>query len=49
MQAQEKISVVEWKLYEKHLLNISKTEDVSVVKAKLKTIFSAIESNQGFE
>jgi len=49
MQSQEKISVIEWKRYEKHLLDISKTEDVSVVKEKLKITFSAIRTNQGFE
>ena len=49
MQTQEKISSTEWEKYEKHLLDISKTEDVKVVKEKLRNIFSAIQANQGFE
>ena len=49
MQNKEKISPAEWQKYEKHLLDISKTEDVQTVKEKLKTIHSQIEANHGFE
>lgn len=49
MQNQKRITSKEWKQYEKHLLEISKTDHVSVVKEKLANIHSAIQANQGFE
>jgi hypothetical protein len=49
MQNQDKVTKEEWKKYEKHLLDISKTEYVGDVKNKLKKIFEAIQKNQGFK
>ncbi len=48
VQNQEKITATEWKQYEKHLLEISKTEGTEVIKKKLITIHSQIKNNQGF-
>lgn len=49
MQNEEKITKLEWQQYEKHLLDISKTQSVKEVKEKLAGIFTAIKKNQGFK
>ncbi len=49
MQTQNKITAEEWQRYKKHLLDISKTEGVEVVKGKLKEVYLAIKKHNGFE
>ena len=49
MQNKDKITKDEWRRYEIHLLEISKSEYVEQVKEKLKKIFNIIKQNQGFK
>lgn len=49
MQSLNKITAEEWQRYKKHLLEISKTDSVEVVKEKIKKIYSTIQQHQGFK
>lgn len=44
----EKITIEEWTKYERHLIDISKSQTTSVVKEKLAEIHAAIKSRDGF-
>lgn len=44
----DKISRSEWNRYEKHLINISKSQSERTLKSKLKDIYQAIEKHGGF-
>jgi hypothetical protein len=49
LQSMDRITPDEWQRYKKHLLSISKSESVEVVKGKLKAIYNLIQSNDGFK